>query len=136
MLHMLEIVGGFIFFIILSLLSLIILPSLFGCLGMVLFLVVLLGLIIFFSVNIAWFILIGLVVYAVVGIKKFFRYQRLPDYDSYLNNNSNVFVDGKAVCKYCGSSHIVQTGLFGFHSRSRYFVCTQCRGWLYKFKVL
>ena len=136
MMLIMEIIGGFIFFGILSFLSLIILPSLFGCFGFILFWVVLLSLIIFFSINIGWFLLFAVIIYAVLLIRKYSRYQSLPDYDSYLLNNPNAYHDGKATCNVCGSEHLIHTGLYGNQSKSRYYVCLNCKSWLYKFKVI
>jgi len=136
MMLIMEIIGGFIFFGILSFLSLIILPSLFGCFGFILFWVVLLSLIIFFSINIGWFLLFAVIIYAALLMRKYSRYKSLPDYDSYLLNNPNAYHDGKASCNVCGSEHLIHSGLYGNQAKSRYYVCLKCKSWLYKFKVI
>ncbi len=136
MFEILEIIGGFIFFAVIGGLGLILIPSLLGCFGFILFWVIVLGLIVFFSVNFVWIALLAVVLYAVMAVRKFIRYSALPDYDTYLSDNLNVYHDGKVHCKHCGSDQIVQLGLHGLKSRSRYFMCLRCRQWLYKFKVI
>lgn len=136
MFEVLEFIGGFVFFAFMGILSLILLPSLLGCFGFILFWVVILGLVVFFSVNFIWFFALAIIIYSIVAVRKFIRYQKLPIYDDYLNNNVNVYADGRARCCHCGSDQLIAVGLFGFQSRWRYYMCMHCRRWLYKFKVI
>lgn len=136
MLIFLEILGGIVFFGFISFLSLILLPSIFGCFGFILFWCILFAILTVFSISFKWLLICALIVYSVLLINKYTRYNKLPDYDGYLYNNSNVYNDGKAVCKYCGSEHITNQGLFGNSSRSRYYMCLRCRNWLYRFRIV
>lgn len=132
----LGIIGSLILFAFLSFFSFILLPSLFGCFGFILFLFTFFVLIIYFSASIAWFILFVFICYLLLGIRKYFRYKKIPDYDTYLANNPNSYVNGKVYCNNCGSEHITHTGLFGSQSKLRYFMCMSCRKILYRFKVI
>lgn len=136
MFEILEVIGGIVFFAVIGGLGLILIPSLLGCFGFIFFWIVILGLIVFFSVNFVWIAALAAIIYLVMAIRKLIRYSALPDYDNYLSDNLNVYHDGKVHCKYCGSDQILQLGLFGLKSRKRYFMCLRCRHWLYKFKVV
>lgn len=136
MILILEVLGLFVFFGLLGLLSLIIVPSIFGCLGFILFWAILLSLIVFLSINIGWFILIVLAIYVLLAISKYFRYRALPEYDIYLTDNQNIYENGQLHCKFCGSHNTVYRGLFGKNSNLSYYVCLKCRQWLCKFKEL
>jgi len=131
-----EIVGGLLLFAFFSLLSFIILPSIFGCFGFLLFLAVFLALIITFSASIGWFILVAAVSYLVLAAIRFIRYYQLPDYDKYLATNVNAYTNGSVHCCNCGSGQIMHSGLFGLRSKWRYYICMNCRKQLYRFKVL
>ncbi len=132
----LEIVGGLVLFSILSVFSFILLPTLFGCFGFILFLIVFFALLVYFSASILWFIGFVFISYLFLAIRKYFRYQKLPDYDAYLSQNVNAYVNGKVYCNSCGSEHIIHTGLFGPQSKLRYYMCMSCRKHLYRFKVI
>lgn len=136
MMLILEIIGGLMFFGFMGFLSLLLLPGLFGCFGFLLVVVLLGGMIIFFSLNLVWVILFGLVYYIVMGGVKYLRYNKLPTYDSYLTANPNVYQNGQVCCSFCGAEHLSHVGLFGMRSKLRYYVCLRCRNWLYRFKVL
>ena len=132
----LEIIGGLFLFCILSIFSFILLPSIFGCFGLILFIIVFFSLVVYFSVSIVWFIGFLLVCYLLLGLVRYYRYWQLPDYENYLSTNSNAYFDGKLHCVNCGSSQIMHTGLFALNSKFRYYVCLNCRKMLYKFKVI
>lgn len=133
---LMEILGGLVFFGFLGFLSLLILPGLFGIFGFIFLIMLLIGLLVFFSLNFVWIVLFGLAYYVVRHVTKRLRYNKLPNYDDYLTQNVNVYQNGKAVCKYCGSEHLLQQGLFSPRDRSRFYSCLNCRQWLYRFKVL
>lgn len=130
-----EIIGGIVFFSFVSFLSLLILPSLFGCFGFVLFWAVIVGLLMLFSISIKWLLILVIAFYAIMFVNKYSRYNALSDYNQYLANNANVFVNGRVICNRCGSDNVINQGLFGKSSRLRYYVCSQCRSWLCRFKV-
>lgn len=136
MLVLWEILGGIFFFGFVGFFSLILFSSLFGCFGFILFWAALIGLVMFLNISLKWIFISVVVVYALLLLKKYLRYQELPDYDGYLATNNNAYVNGKVICKYCGSEHLVHQGLFGRAGRLRYYVCVRCRNWLYRFKVI
>lgn len=136
MMILFEILGGIVFFGIAGILSLLILPSLLGCFGFIAFWIVLIAILMVFSISIKWIIIFAAIVYAILLLNKWSRYTRLSDYDGYLASNANVYNNGKVVCKYCGSEHVINCGLFGKSGRLRYYMCLNCRNWLYRFKVL
>lgn len=131
-----EIIGGLILFSVLSLFSFIILPSLFGCFGFLLFLGVFFALMVAFSASIGWFIIFIIISYLVLAIIRLIRYYQLPDYDQYLSQNVNAYVDSSVHCCNCGSTQLLHNGLFGLRSKLRYYICMNCRKQLYRFKVL
>lgn len=131
-----EVIGGLILFAFLSLMSFIILPSLLGCFGFILFLMVFIALMVAFSASIGWFIVFVIACYALVAVIRVVRYSQLPDYDKYLTENLNVYNDGQVHCCNCGSAQLMHVGLFGLRSKLRYYVCMSCRKHLYRFKVL
>lgn len=135
MVMLFQIIGGLVFFSFISFLSLLILPSLFGCFGFVLFWAVIVGLLMLFSISLKWILIFALIFYAIMFINKYSRYKGLPDYNQYLATNVNVFANGRVVCKHCGADNVMNQGLFGTSSRLRYYVCGQCRSWLCRFKV-
>lgn len=136
MLVLWEILGGILFFGFVSFFSLILFSSLFGCFGFIVFWAILIGLVVLLKISFKWIFITGVLVYAFLLLKKYLRYKGLPDYDGYLSNNSNSYVNGKVVCKYCGSEHLVHNGLFGRSGKLRYYACVRCRNWLYRFKVI
>ncbi len=136
MMILLEIIGGLVFFGFMGFLSLLILPSLFGIFGFVFLFILLIGLLVFFSLNFVWIFLFAISYYIVRSVTKYMRYNKLPNYDEYLSNNVNVYQNGKVVCKFCGSEHLTHQGLFSHRDRNRIYSCLRCRQWLYRFKVL
>lgn len=132
----LEIIGGFIFFGFVSLLSLLIIPSMFGCLGFVLFWACFVAVFMLFSISLKWIGICAIVFYAWMLIRKWIRYKKLPNYDEYLTINQNSYRDGHVVCNHCGSQHILNQGLFTRGGKLRYYLCLKCGSWLYRFKVL
>ncbi|MDD3267126.1 MAG: hypothetical protein PHC75_08115 [Burkholderiales bacterium] len=131
----LEILGGFIFFSFISLLSLIIIPSIFGCAGFILFWIILISLVVAFSISFKWIGVAAIIIYGVLLFRRYLRYSNLPTYDDYLTDNPNIYQDG-VTCKHCGSHTIANRGLFGNSGKARFCVCLSCRKWLYRFKVL
>lgn len=133
-----ELFLGMLFFTLLGLVSLVLIPSVLGCMGFVLGWMLFLGVLIFFSINIGWFLLSAGIFYVLLTLAKYWRYVNLPDYTQYRMENNSVVAtpEDKVSCKHCGSFHISQRGLFGSRSKLRYYGCLNCRCWLYKFKVL
>lgn len=131
-----EIIGGLILFVVLSLLSFVILPGLFGCFGFILFLGVLLWLIVTFSASLGWFIVLAIFSYLLIALLRIYRYYQLPGYDKYLASNINTYVGGTTHCAYCNSEHLRHAGLFGLRSKLRYYKCMKCHKHLYRFKVI
>jgi hypothetical protein len=132
---LLEILGGMFFFTALFFWILILIPSIFGCMGFVIMLSALLGILVFFSINLKWFLLILLLFVAAAYSAKILRYVRLPNYASYIINHAVTNPD-RLCCYNCGSAQIAHFGLFSPKGKMRYFACLRCRKWLYKFKVI
>lgn len=130
-----EILSGFIFFSFISLLSLIIIPSLFGCAGFVLFWLIIFAFLIVFDISLKWLFIAAIVTYGILLLKRYNRYKNLPSYDEYLTSNADVYQNG-VVCKHCGSHNVINVGLFGKSGRLRYYMCLQCRSWLYRFRIV
>ena len=129
-----EILGGLAVVGFLSMFGFIVLPSLIGCVGFILFLMIFLSLMLVVSVSLGWFILIAMIAYLVVALGKFIRYYKLPDYASYVS--SNGYSRATLACKNCGSTQLIHAGILGNRSKLRYYLCMSCRKALYKFKVL
>ncbi|MEN9945685.1 MAG: hypothetical protein RLZZ293_71 [Pseudomonadota bacterium] len=131
-----EIMAGLVGLGVLSLLSLILLPSLLGCGGLMIFWIIFLLALVLFSIKLSSIIIFIGIVYASLLVYKLFRYQQLPDYSQYLQQRNYPPHDPAPICHNCGSFHLQQNGLFGRSSKLRYYQCTTCRRWLYKFKVI
>jgi hypothetical protein len=113
-------------------------PFFGGCLGLIIFLLILSGIVVFVSVNFVWIILIGLIFYAISALVKYYRWHQLPDFTTYVTKHPQCKVDssGGASCCACGSTQSMHNGLFGHKSKWRFYICTQCGTLLFRFKVL
>lgn len=119
-----------------GLFSLILISSMFGCFGFMLFWGAMLGFFIILDISFKW-LLIGILAFYGISITlKIIRYYQIPNYDEYLSVNANAYQHGQVVCCKCGSSSVANLGLFGMYGKLRYFACTRCRNWLYRFNVL
>jgi hypothetical protein len=135
MMILFELILGLLGFGLVSLLSLIVIPSLLGCGGIMGLWLLVLGLLLIFSIKLSWLLITMLGVYLCLGLIKFYRYQSLPNYERYLTNR-NVYLENQVQCCYCSSKQLVNRGLLGQRSKLRYWQCLQCKSWLYRFKVV
>ena len=111
-------------------------PFIGGCIGVIIVFSLLVGFIIFFSLNFIWFLAVGLVFYAVGFIIKYIRYHNLPDINQYISKYPNVKLADGVVCYNCGSTDFANRGLLNSKSKLRYYSCNQCGTVLFRFRVL
>lgn len=111
-------------------------PFIGGCFGVVLIFTILIGFVIFFSLNFVWFLAAGIILYVVGFINKYRRYQKLPEINQYLLDHPQCKLDVGVACDSCGSSELTNRGLFSNTGRLRYYTCSQCGSNLFRFKVL
>lgn len=111
-------------------------PLLGGCFSVMLVFTILVGLIIFFSLNFVWFLAVGGVIYILGFLHKYLRYRKLLDINQYLSAHPECKLDVGVACYKCRSSNLTNRGLFGNRSRLRYYTCAQCGTTLFRFKVL
>ena len=111
-------------------------PLIGGCFGVVIIFSLLVGLIIFFSLNFVWFLLAGVVIYASSFIYKFIRWSKLPDVNEYLHAHPNSRLEVGVACHNCGSTNLINQGLIKATGKLRYYTCGSCGTTMFRFKVL
>ncbi|MFN8770074.1 MAG: hypothetical protein ACK5Z5_01660 [Neisseriaceae bacterium] len=131
--YYLEILGTIILFMFLGLFFS---PFVGGCFGLLFILLILSGVIVFFSINFIWFLLLGLILYSFGWIIKYYRWHKLPTLDKYLENSPHSKLVSGIACCNCNSDSIINYGLLSQNSRFRYYVCKSCGHTLYRFTVL
>ena len=132
----LEIMMGLFVMGLAGLFSLILISSVFGCFGFMLFWGAMLGFFIILDISFKWLFIGIFIFYGISILLKIIRYYQMPNYDDYLSMNANTYEPGQVVCCKCGSNSISNLGLFGHYGKLRFFICTRCRSWLYRFRVL
>ena len=111
-------------------------PLIGGCFGVVVVFTLLVAFILFFSVNFIWFLAAGMLIYAFGFVSKLMRWSKLPEINEYLAAHPESKLDVGAACYSCGSSKLVNRGLFKNTGKLRYYTCSQCGSTLFRFKVL
>lgn len=111
-------------------------PLIGGCFGVVVVFSLLVGLIIFFSLNFVWFLLAGIVIYSLGFIFKFIRWSQLPDVNEYLHTHPNSRLEVGVACHNCGSNNLINQGLIKKTGKLRYYTCSACGTTMFRFKVL
>ncbi len=128
-----EVMSIFLFFLFLGA---IFSPFLGGCFVLLLILFILGAFVVFFSLNFVWFLAAGVILYLAGFIIKFYKWYKLPDYNSYINLHPETKMDNAVCCYNCGSDTVVHNGIFNRSGKLRYYVCQVCRSSLFRFKVL
>src|SRR3990167_9810915 len=98
-------------------------PVLGGCFIILLMLLILSGVIVFFSINFVWFLAAGLIIYAFNFGVKFWRWYKLPDVNEYLSAHPGCKLSVGVACYNCGSDKLLNQGLLHNKSRWRFYVC-------------
>lgn len=134
---LLEILGAIFLFGMLSFFSLILFPSIFGCMSILFVCAILGGAFLFVSTNFITVLAIILALYAWGLWNKFAKYKKLPTYDEFIaTSNHYINNNGAPTCSNCGFNNASNIGLFGPKSKYRYYVCSACSTPLYRFKVI
>jgi hypothetical protein len=123
-------------FIALMVFGMIFSPFFGGCLGAVIILLLLVGFIIFFSLNFIWFLLAGGILYACGALIKYWRWYKLPQLQEYLSLHPECKLAVGVSCCNCNSQQISHHGLFHQTSKTRFYSCDQCGSVLFRFRVL
>lgn len=131
--YFLEVISTFLLFLFIGAFFS---PLLGGCFGVVLVFTLLIGFIVFFSLNFVWFLAIGLIIYAFGFLNKYFRYNKLPDVNQYLAAHPQCKLEVGVACHNCHSSRLNNRGLYNNRGKLRYYTCAQCGTTLFRFKVL
>ncbi len=126
-----EIIGIVILFSSVLLLA----PIFSGCFVLMFILILLSGLLIFFSIHILWIIVLGVFLYLTNLIVRYYKWYKLPTFNTYLNNNPDNNLHNIA-CKFCHFGKPINMGLFSKKSKYRYYMCKICGKALYRFTVL
>ncbi|MFN7094460.1 MAG: hypothetical protein ACK4M7_03765 [Burkholderiales bacterium] len=111
-------------------------PMFGGCFVLLLVFLFLGGLIVFFSLNLVWFLAIGLVIYGYGFIAKYVKWRKLPDLNQYIAAHPECRLTVGVSCSKCGSNKLTHFGLFHKASKWRFYNCNQCGSMLFRFKVL
>jgi|APCry1669190731_1035312.scaffolds.fasta_scaffold75423_1 hypothetical protein len=111
-------------------------PLIGGCFGVIIVFTILVGLIVFFSLNFVWFLLAGIVIYASSFVIKLIRWSKLPEVNEYLHAHPNSKLEVGVACHNCGSSNLNNQGLISKTGKLRYYTCSSCGTTMFRFKVL
>ena len=111
-------------------------PLIGGCFSILVILTILVGIVIFFSLNFLWFFAIGIAFYFIAFLKKYLKYRKLPIITEYLFKYPSCKLDEGVACYSCQSSKLVNRGLFYQTSKIRYYTCGICGTNLFRFRVL
>jgi hypothetical protein len=129
----LALLGLFLLFLLLGPLFF---PVLSGCLTLFFFLFVFGLVIIFFSLNLIWFVIAALVIYCFGIGFKYFKWHKLLDYNQYVMQYPQCKLAQGVCCYSCGSDKTINQGLFNTRSSLRFYLCQTCGTLLFRFKVL
>ena len=111
-------------------------PFFGGCLA-IFFTLFMFGLIIiFFSLNLIWFVIAALCIYCFGIGFKYFKWRKLPDYNQYIMRYPQCKLTNGVSCYNCGSDKTINQGLFNARGRLRFYVCQACGALLFRFKVI
>lgn len=124
------------FFLLLLLLAGLFFPFMGGCFIIFLSLIIFSSILVFFSLNLVWFVIAGVILYGIGYITKYFKWLKLPEFNQYILDHPQCKLPNTVACYNCGADKITHHGLLFKRSKLRYYICTICGTSLFRFKVL